>query len=110
MTIEEVIERIKSIHFRCEDYDGCPYGHDCTVGCLESVQIAIQALEKQKPKKPIDIEEREESIENGFYYLAFVCPSCDEPVIGQPYRPKFCKHCGQKLDWQNQTLKSLTIN
>lgn len=34
-----------------------------------------------------------------FYYLSFVCPSCDEAVIGQPYRPNHCKHCGQALDW-----------
>lgn len=63
------------------------------------IETIINALEKQIPKKPYDVEEREESIENGFYYLGFMCPSCNEPVIGQPYRPKFCKHCGQKLDW-----------
>ncbi len=58
--------------------------------------VACEALEKQIPKKPIEVEEREEV---DFYYLAFMCPCCNEDVIGQPYRPNNCKHCGQKLDW-----------
>lgn len=47
-------------------------------------------------KKPTEKDERSET---DFYYLAFVCPNCNESVTGQPYRPNYCKHCGQALDW-----------
>lgn len=57
---------------------------------------AIEALEKQIPKKPTEIDEKEDGL---FYVISFMCPSCDTSVIGQPYKPKYCKHCGQKLDW-----------
>jgi predicted RNA-binding Zn-ribbon protein involved in translation (DUF1610 family) len=62
----------------------------------DAMRLAVEALEKQIPKKPMEVEEREET---DFYYLAFMCPNCGEAVIGQPYRPNNCKHCGQRLDW-----------
>lgn len=64
---------------------------------IGTVEECREAVERMKPKKPYDVEEREEA---DFYYLAFMCPSCDEAVIGQPYRPNYCKHCGQRLDWE----------
>ena len=85
MTIEEAIKDIReNIH--------------PSVGGI-SLEIAIEALEKQIPKKPKEVEEKDEE---EFYYLAFTCPSCDEAVVGQPYRPNFCKHCGQAIDWSEQ--------
>ena len=68
--------------------------------CLDergACALAIQALEKQVPKKPYDVDEREG---DSFYYLGFMCPSCNKAIIGQPYRPNYCKHCGQALDWK----------
>lgn len=62
-----------------------------------AIDIGIKALEKQIPKKPYDVDEREE---NSFYYLGFMCPSCNKAIVGQPYRPNYCKHCGQKIDWK----------
>ena len=61
-----------------------------------AIDMAIEALEKQIPKKPYDVTEKEY---DDFYYLGFICPSCNEAAVYQPYRPKFCKHCGQKIDW-----------
>ena len=63
-----------------------------------TVQEAIKALEKQIPKKVEDFLEREEEF-GAFYKLDFMCPSCNNSTICQPYKPKHCKHCGQKLDW-----------
>ena len=60
------------------------------------LDMAIKALEKQISKKPHDIDEREE---DDFYYLGFMCPSCGGAITCQPYRPDYCKHCGQQLDW-----------
>lgn len=61
----------------------------------EAISIAIDVLEKQIPKKVKSMNES-----NGdYYWLDFICPNCDEAVIGQPYRPNNCKHCGQAIDW-----------
>ena len=48
--------------------------------------------EKNEPKKPTQFHENE-------VCLDFICPNCKEAVYGQPYKPKYCKHCGQKLVW-----------
>lgn len=53
----------------------------------ESIDIAIKALEKQIPKKPIDRCMYKE------------CPTCGNVEI------EFCKHCpdcGQQLDWSDE--------
>lgn len=80
-------------------------GVDFVVEALEEIQQyrAIGTVsdfrelkEKATAKKPSEIDER---AEESFYYLAFMCPTCVRSVIGQPYRPNNCKHCGQKLDW-----------
>ena len=56
-----------------------------------AIDIAIEALEKQISKKPIKIDKW------GEYYE---CPVCDKYAVdnfGCKY--KFCRECGQKLDW-----------
>ena len=58
-----------------------------------------KALEKQIPKKPSEVYE----IEDGtFYRLDYMCTACNSATYGQPYRPKYCKHCGQALDWSEE--------
>lgn len=47
--------------------------------------------EKNEPKKVTEFYET--------VHLDFICPSCNEAVYGQPYKPNYCEHCGQKLDW-----------
>ena len=64
--------------------------------------MAIQALEKQIPKKPI----RHTAWEN------FKCPACGSAEIVQydtEYREydkdckfEYCSDCGQKLDWGDE--------
>jgi hypothetical protein len=77
----------------------------------QCLQLAIQALEeiqayraigtveefkalkeKNEPKKSTEFHKSEVCID-------FICPNCKEAVYGQPYKPNYCKHCGQKLDW-----------
>lgn len=89
MTAKEAIRRIKD-HFRVHD-DGRP-----TPYLDEAVKMAINALERQIPKKPSEVNESEY---DRFYCVDFMCDTCNTAVIGQPYRPKHCKHCGQALDW-----------
>lgn len=69
---------------------------------IEAMKIAIQALEKQIPKKPI----RHTAWEN------FKCPVCGSAEIVQydtEYREydkdckfEYCSDCGQKLDWGDE--------
>ena len=76
----------------------CEYG-GCRVA--KATRIAIQALEKQIPKKPImkqyfkDMEEE---------YLC--CPTCGEILTDRiPADNKtfyfHCMNCGQKFDWSD---------
>ena len=61
----------------------------------EAYDLAIEALEKQIPKKPI-IRKTEDYFGNVKHTL---CPNCQETefVFTQPC---FCHHCGQAIDWE----------
>ena len=56
-------------------------------GLADNIQqaenCAIEALEKQIPKKPVKTRSE------------IVCPTCDTLVGSSPY----CRYCGQALDW-----------
>lgn len=54
---------------------------------------AIEALEKQIPKKPI--KDREQNIR---YTSAYSCPACGNGFSGTGVA-SYCYHCGQKLNW-----------
>lgn len=77
----------------CEE---CRFHRLCHIWCKDVSRIKLEALEKQIPKKPEETNEREDGC------LDFMCPNCNEAVIGQPYMPNYCKHCGQKIDWSDR--------
>lgn len=60
---------------------------------VEHCNTAIEALEKQLPKKP-DIMD---------YILGdinFKCPTCkSEYICEKGYEHFYCPNCGQRLDW-----------
>ena len=59
---------------------------------IEFVRMAINALEKQIPKKP------------RFYAHNYYCSVCDSLVGNNEFewkRFKYCDNCGQKLDWSD---------
>lgn len=102
MTENEAIEKLEA-HIECESkrssIEGCKYGCiDCELAYLqgtskehiESVKIAIQALEKQMPKKPDFTEDKEFAL----------CPCCNGK--GLLDKQKYCDNCGQKLDWGDE--------
>ena len=62
----------------------------------EDWKIFEEATKKQQPMK---VQEKQVVEDEAFYNLDFLCPACQNAVIGQPYKPNYCKHCGQKLDW-----------
>ena len=65
----------------------------------ESLDIAIKALEKQIPKKPVD------KSKNPVDWHIMSCPCCNNTFwnSGQfvRYQPKFCNYCGQAIDWSD---------
>ena len=87
MTYEEAIKHFKSLQKR---YTKEHNGRMC-----EKVNLALEALEKQIPKKPI-IRKTEDYFGNVKHTL---CPNCQktEFVFTQPC---FCHHCGQALNWE----------
>lgn len=53
----------------------------------KSLEMAIEALKKQIPKK---------TITSGNFFIVQRCPVCDEYV---PVEANYCMKCGQKLEW-----------
>ena len=56
----------------------------------EAKNIAVQALEKQIPKKPDFTEDKEFAL----------CPCCNGNGLAD--KQKYCDNCGQKLDWSDE--------
>lgn len=57
-------------------------------------ETAMEALEKQIPKKPIPAEKQDIR-----YNMKYTCPSCGKPFVGTAIG-KYCYHCFQMLDWR----------
>ena len=62
-------------------------GMDCGAAKI-ALNIAIEALEKQIPKKVVNRGKKMD-------VLVANCPMCRCVVLDRPY----CAKCGQKLDW-----------
>ena len=67
---------------------------------IEAIQIAIQALEKQIPKKPRKTDSYRGVLKRVY---AYACPTCHnvclEKYMNERQNTTFCWDCGQKLDW-----------
>ena len=73
--IEELIQRLKEPDYK---YYGCELSRG-------EAELAISALEKQIPKKPV--RDREYTL----------CPNCKKVEID--WLDNYCHGCGQRLDW-----------
>ena len=88
MTYEEAIEILQEER----DYAQFPQY------VKEAIKIATSAIEKQIPKKPINVEKH--------YYE---CPCCkqdlgvsdDDIFVYENPIKKYCNNCGQALDWSD---------
>ena len=88
--IEETIKSLKEMF---------PKGL-CEVDEYKMAQVAINALEKQIPKKPITIDYgKYVNVTKNARFLrgACWCPNCKHVVKCGTY----CSDCGQKLDWSD---------
>ena len=69
----------------------------------EAFQMAIQALEKQIPKKPRKTDSYRGVLKRVY---AYVCPTCGnaclEKYMNERQNTMFCWNCGQKLDWSEE--------
>ena len=67
---------------------------------IEAIQIAIQALENQIPKKPRKTDSYRGVLKRVY---AYACPTCHnvclEKYMNERQNTTFCWDCGQKLDW-----------
>ena len=70
-------------------------GWSYPIDYAEAFEVAIEALEKQIPKKPIPAEEQ-----NARYAMKYTCPSCGKHFTGTGIAD-YCYHCGQALDWSD---------
>lgn len=101
MTPQEAIQRIQQhneIHRRKEHF---------AVHITKALQMAVAALEKQIPQKPI-LEGDGYADGNPVYDIAY-CPVCNhdfEEGIND-WGSAYCPDCGQALDWEetNETQK-----
>ena len=64
-----------------------------------AVDMAINALEKQIPMKPI--KSKEERYGMGYVYHDWICPTCGRFLAPEPAQTgnHHCK-CGQAIDWK----------
>lgn len=83
MTIEEAIAHAKE---QKEIFGGVH---------KEFLEVAIEALEKQIPKKPIETQDIEGI--NDFY-----CKKCSRIVGDDTYKFLYCPKCGYAIDWSEE--------
>ena len=82
MTEREAIAELRRRAYRTTCYGNKVLEH-------EENLVAIEALEKQIPKKPDFTEDKEFAL----------CPCCNGK--GLLNKQKYCANCGQKLDWSD---------
>ena len=57
----------------------------------EVAEVTVMALERMIPKKPMPI------ITELNEYICTICSCCQ--YVAVDINDKYCKHCGQRLDW-----------
>ena len=69
---------------------------------VEALKVAVVALEKQIPKKPIKLKANEDiKIGAGTWKAGttvYKCPRCDSFISRSS---NYCDKCGQALDWSD---------
>lgn len=98
MTNKEAIEVLK-FKRECFDFEGfsckMPYlGTEigCNT-CAEAVDVATEALEKQIPKKPINICNYSKRYRGG---------KCECGFFLTEHMHTYCPNCSQKVDWSDE--------
>ena len=99
MTREEAAKRIEYLKFKAEvvlansntESVWLKAGVEATITALT---MAVEALEKQIPKKPVNYDSVPHSR----------CPVCNNAVkvFEDAHKHHYCLYCGQRLDWEEE--------
>lgn len=112
MTIEQALEYWKFKYDRTKDFTDIHWEADerhVHEEYVEALKVAIEALEKQIPKKSIVTKHQyilKSSGEIKGYKLTH-CPYCWEDKKVEYFNSlvdknvRYCRRCGQKLDWSD---------
>ena len=103
--VREAIEDLREIAYKCEcmleSLPGRARERSIYKNIIQSLYIAIEALEKQLPEKVRLKQQR--------FSQACKCPNCRKTMIFKDEtsyfcgaRHKFCPDCGQRLDWSEE--------
>lgn len=87
MTTQGAIETLKLIQGQIE--------WDYPMEYAVAVDIAVDALEKQIPRKP-KYKAEDRFVKNHFVEYSY-CPTCEKEVVAGDM---FCVMCGQRICWQ----------
>ncbi len=105
MTIEKAIEQLEDLIKEAESHmTGNKIDGEIPIDDKTALEMAIQALEKQIPKKV----KREFATMGGCItcFETDVCPACGKDFyiedLGQTMYCSFCPDCGQALDWSDE--------
>lgn len=80
----------------CEE---CVNYYECDLTKMDDMmRTAIEALEKQLPKKP-DFEGEGCDQEGNLIYDTWICPNCEEYYEVDYDDYDYCPNCGQRIDW-----------
>ena len=92
MTESEAVEKLKNMRLFMQITDKNSE-HKFAEDDYKAKEIAIQALEKQIPKKP------KNRYKTRYIWDSAYCPICN---CGITARWVYCQCCGQKLDWGDE--------
>lgn len=97
MTIENAIEQLGELIKEAESHmTGNKSYDEIFVDDKTALEMAIQALEKQMPKKVLNL-----MLNDGKPIKVFkgICPYCQCIVTNE-----YCSRCGQALDWSDENV------
>lgn len=101
MTNEEAIQTLKEDRETYQDFINQGYADNEEIkrGLL-ALDMAIEVLEKQIPKKPTFEGDGFDGNGN-ITYDTWICPCCGEEYEVDYDDHKYCPWCGQMIDWRD---------
>lgn len=105
--VREAIEDLREIAYKCErileSLPGRARERSIYKNIIQSLYIAIEALEKQLPKKA-----KENEIRGGWLgkQKHYTCPNCGNclltEMMNERQNTSYCWDCGQRLVWPEE--------
>ena len=103
--VREAIEDLKGIAFKCEGIlESLPskeIERSAYKNIPQSIYIAIEALEKQSPKKPT-YEGDGYAPDGTFIWDEWLCPNCGSVYEVDYDDYSYCPNCGQRIDREEE--------